>query len=170
MKFFGISGWSGSGKTTLLIKLIPALKERGLKVSTIKHAHHRFDVDKPGKDSYRHREAGATEVLISSHHRWALLHELENEGEPSLRELTAHMSPVDILLVEGFKSEPHMKMEIHRPSLGKPLISANDPTILGVATDDPDAIRHSLVAGVELLDLNSVDEIADFVLAKAEPL
>ena len=135
MKFFGISGWSGSGKTTLLVKLIPELKSRGLKVSTIKHAHHRFDVDKPGKDSYRHREAGATEVLISSHHRWALLHELENEGEPSLQELTAHMSEVDILLVEGFKSERHMKMEIHRPEVGKPLIASQDPTILGVATE-----------------------------------
>jgi molybdopterin-guanine dinucleotide biosynthesis adapter protein len=170
VKFFGISGWSGSGKTTLLVKLIPELKSRGLKVSTIKHAHHRFDVDKPGKDSYRHRDAGATEVLISSHHRWALLHELENEGEPSLQELTAHMSEVDILLVEGFKSERHMKMEIHRPVVGKPLIATEDTTILGVATDDVDALRSQLPETVALLDLNSVETIADFVLAKAEPL
>jgi molybdopterin-guanine dinucleotide biosynthesis adapter protein len=170
VKFFGISGWSGSGKTTLLVKLIPALKEKGLKVSTIKHAHHRFDVDKPGKDSYRHRDAGATEVLISSHHRWALLHELEDEGEPSLQELTAHMSAVDILLVEGFKSESHMKMEIHRPSVGKPLIAAQDPTILGVATDEPEIIRSMLPDEVVLLDLNDVAAIAEFVLAKAEPL
>jgi molybdopterin-guanine dinucleotide biosynthesis protein B len=170
MKLFGISGWSGSGKTTLLIKLIPALKARGLSVSTVKHAHHRFDVDKPGKDSFRHREAGATEVLISSHHRWALLHELENEGEPTLDELVQHMSEVDLLLVEGFKTENHVKMEIHRPVVGKPLIAAADNTILSVATDEPEAIASALPAGVKLLDINDVEAIADFVIAKAEPL
>ena len=114
MKVFGITGWSGSGKTTLMKALIPNLTARGLRVSTIKHAHHRFDVDKPGKDSYEHRAAGATEVMIGSANRWALMHELRDEPEPRLDDLIARMTPVDLLLVEGFKTEAHIKMEVYR--------------------------------------------------------
>ena len=120
MKVFGIAGYSGSGKTTLLEKLIPQLTARGLKVSVIKHAHHGFDIDKPGKDSYRHREAGATEVLLSCGDRWALMHERRDEVEPSLNELIGHLSPCDLVLIEGFKQEPVPKLEVYRPENGKP--------------------------------------------------
>src|SRR5260370_34393929 len=122
MKIFGFAGWSGSGKTTLMTALIPELVARGLTVSTIKHAHHAFDVDQPGKDSWRHREAGATEVLVASERRWALMHELRDAPEPSLDALVARISPVDLLLVEGFKRHPHPKLEVYRAALGKPLI------------------------------------------------
>jgi len=119
MKIFGLAGWSGSGKTTLVSRLIPLLTARGLSVSTIKHAHHGFDVDKPGKDSYVHRKAGATEVLVTSAHRWALMHENRGRPEPSMDELIGYMTPVDLLLVEGFKAYPHEKLEIYRPANGK---------------------------------------------------
>ena len=112
MKILGLTGWSGAGKTTLMVRLIPELVSRGLTVSTMKHAHHAFDVDRPGKDSYRHRAAGATEVLVSSEHRWALMHEHRGETEPSSTELMRHMTPVDLLLIEGFKRDPHDKLEI----------------------------------------------------------
>jgi len=135
MRVFGLVGWSGSGKTTLLVRLIPELTRRGVRVSTVKHAHHAFDVDKPGKDSWEHRQAGAAEVMISSAARWALMHEHRGAPEATLEELTRHMSPVDLLLVEGFKSHPHPKLEVHRPSLGKTLLCLEDPFIVAVASD-----------------------------------
>src|SRR5215470_1879511 len=132
MRIFGLAGWSGSGKTTLLAALIPELVARGLSVSTIKHAHHEFDVDRPGKDSWRHREAGASEVMVASSRRWALMRELRGAAEPSLEELIAKMGPADLLLVEGFKFDPHPKIEVHRPSIGKPLLFMDDPRIIAI--------------------------------------
>ena len=126
MRIFGLAGWSGSGKTTLMTLLIPELVSRGITVSTLKHAHHSFDVDQPGKDSWRHRQAGAGEVMISSQNRWALMHELRGAPEPSLDELVGRMSPADLLLIEGFKRHPHPKIEVYRPSLGKPLLHPAD--------------------------------------------
>src|ERR1700745_3491823 len=124
MRIIGLAGWSGSGKTTLLAKVIPRIVARGLAVSTLKHAHHDFDVDQPGKDSHTHRLAGATEVLIGSRRRWALVHELRGETEPTLTVLLRKLSPVDLVLIEGYKREPHPKLEIHRAALGLPLLSA----------------------------------------------
>jgi molybdopterin-guanine dinucleotide biosynthesis protein B len=160
MKILGLGGWSGSGKTTLLAKLIPELVRRGVTVSTMKHAHHGFDVDQPGKDSYVHRTAGATEVLIASERRWALLHEIRDAPEPSAVDLIRHMSPVDLLLIEGFKREPHDKLEIHRAENGKPLLSADDATYVAILSDGP-------VSGTRLpvLDLNDIPAIADFIIA-----
>ncbi|MGH7090572.1 MAG: molybdopterin-guanine dinucleotide biosynthesis protein B, partial [Stellaceae bacterium] len=135
MRVFGLAGWSGSGKTTLVTRLVPALVRRGVSVSTVKHAHHAFDVDQPGKDSWRHRQAGATEVLISSETRWALMHENRGAAEAALDRLLRHMSPVDLVLVEGFKRDSVPKLEIHRPSLGKPLICLGDPGVIAVASD-----------------------------------
>ncbi len=135
MKVIGLSGWSGAGKTTLLARLIPHLIAEGLRVSTMKHAHSNFDVDVPGKDSWLHRQAGATEVLISSGRRWALMHELRGTPEPPFAELLARMSPVDLLIVEGFKADPHPKIEVHRAANGKPLMFPKDSTIVGVASD-----------------------------------
>ncbi len=157
---FGLAGWSGSGKTTLVTRLLPELIRRGLTVSTLKHAHHAFDVDQPGKDSWRHREAGATEVMVSSANRWALMHEPRGAPEATLEELIRHMTPVDLLLVEGFKDQPHPKLEVHRPSLGKPLLCRDNPHIVAVASDTP-------IAGlaVPLLALDDVAAIAGFILA-----
>lgn len=135
MKVIGLSGWSGAGKTTLLARLIPHLIADGLRVSTMKHAHSNFDVDIPGKDSWLHRQAGATEVLISSGRRWALMHELRGAAEPRLTDLLAKMARVDILIVEGFKADPHPKIEVHRAANGKPLMFPKDPTIVGIAAD-----------------------------------
>ena len=135
MKVIGLAGWSGAGKTTLLTRVIPHLLGEGLRVSVIKHAHHAFDVDVPGKDSWRHREAGAAEVLVSSGKRWALMHELRGAAEPRLPELLAKLSRVDLVVVEGFKSEPHRKIEVHRLANGKPLLFPDDPAISGIATD-----------------------------------
>src|SRR6266568_4561206 len=135
MKVIGLAGWSGAGKTTLLTRLIPYFSAQGLRVSVIKHAHHQFDVDVPGKDSWRHREAGAAEVLVSSGKRWALMHELRGHSEPRLPELLAKLSRVDLVVVEGFKSEPHRKIEVHRAANGKPLLFPDDPAISGIATD-----------------------------------
>jgi len=137
MKVFGIAGWSGSGKTTMLVRVLPELIARGLKVSTIKHAHHAFDIDRPGKDSHQHRTAGASEVLISAGSRWALMHELRGEPEPSLEELLRRLTPVDLVLVEGFKFYPHSKLEVYRAEIGKPLLAPNDPHVVGIATDAP---------------------------------
>ncbi len=159
MKVFGLAGWSGSGKTTLVRSLIPEIIGRGVTVSTIKHAHHAFDVDKPGKDSYEHRAAGATEVMIGSANRWALMHELRGAPEPALSDLIARMSPVDLLLIEGFKREGHEKLEVHRPSVGKPMLCDGDPNIVAVASDE--AISG---LSIPLLDLNDVPGVADFVL------
>lgn len=158
VRVFGFAGWSGSGKTTLIEQLIPRLVARGLRVSLIKHAHHGFDIDKPGKDSYRHREAGATEVLITSTQRWVLMHELRDAPEPPLAEQVARMSPCDLVLVEGFKHEPIPKLEVHRPSVGKPLLHPDDANIVAVATDAP--VRTSL----PVLGLNDYDAIAAFVV------
>src|SRR5271169_3571336 len=131
-KIQGFAGYSGSGKTTLLEKIIPLLKQRGLRISVIKHAHHDFDIDKPGKDSFRHREAGAHEVMIASGHRWALMHELRRESEPSLEELCALLSPCDMVLVEGYKFSGIPKLEVHRAITGHPLLYPNDPNIIAV--------------------------------------
>ena len=135
MKVIGLAGWSGAGKTTLLSRLIPHFSGQGLRVSVIKHAHHSFDVDVPGKDSWVHRQSGATEVLVSSGKRWALMHELRGAPEPLLPELLRKMSAVDLVVVEGFKSEPHRKIEVHRLANGKPLLSPDDPAISGIVTD-----------------------------------
>jgi molybdopterin-guanine dinucleotide biosynthesis protein B len=135
MKVIGLAGWSGAGKTTLLTRLIPLLREQGLTVSVIKHAHHNFDVDVPGKDSWRHRQAGAEEVLVSSANRWALMHELRGAREPHLPELLAKLSRVDLVIVEGYKSEPHRKIEVHRRANGKPLLFPGDAGIVGVVSD-----------------------------------
>lgn len=159
MKVLGLAGWSGSGKTTLLVGLIPLLRRRGLTVSTVKHAHHRFDVDTPGKDSWRHREAGASEVMVASANRFALMHELRGAREPALDELLARMSPVDLVLVEGFKSEGHDKIEVHRAANGKPPLFPDDPAIIAVATDAP------LDTGtLPRLDLNDPEAIAEFAV------
>jgi molybdopterin-guanine dinucleotide biosynthesis adapter protein len=160
MQVMGIVGWSGSGKTSLLVELLPLLRAAGLSVSTMKHAHHRFDVDKPGKDSFRHREAGASEVLVVTSSRWVLMHESRDEPEPSIESLIERMTPVDLLLIEGFKTHHHPKLEIHRQSEGKPLLHPEDPEIVAVATDVP-----LPGAAVPQLDLNDPQAIADFILA-----
>ncbi len=135
MKVIGLAGWSGAGKTTLLARIIPHFLKEGLRVSVIKHAHHSFDVDVPGKDSWVHRQSGAAEVLVSSGQRWALMHELRGAAEPRLPELLKKMSPVDLVVVEGFKSEPHRKIEVHRAANGKAMLFPDDPAIVGIATD-----------------------------------
>jgi molybdopterin-guanine dinucleotide biosynthesis protein B len=135
MKVIGLAGWSGAGKTTLLARVIPYFRQHGLRVSVIKHAHHSFDVDVPGKDSWVHRQAGAEEVLVSSANRWALMHELRGEPEPRLPELLKKLSPVDLVVVEGFKSEPHRKIEVYRKANGKAPLFPDDPAIAGIATD-----------------------------------
>ena len=159
MKIFGLAGWSGSGKTTVIVSLLPKLLHRGFSVSTVKHAHHQFDIDSPGKDSHQHRRAGAKEVMISSINRWALMHEISDSKDPALAELTEHMSPVDLLIVEGFKWEPHLKMEIHRPSLGKPLLQPEDGNIIVVASDEP--IKG---LNVPVIPLGDISGIADFIV------
>ena len=158
MKVFGIAGYSGSGKTTLLEKLIPQFTARGLKVSVIKHAHHGFDIDRPGKDSYRHREAGATEVLLSCNDRWALMHERRDEGEISLDELISRLAPCDLVLIEGFKQEPVPKLEVYRPENGKPPLFPERSDIVALATDD------GIETTLPKLPLNDVGAMADFVM------
>jgi molybdopterin-guanine dinucleotide biosynthesis protein B len=161
MKVFGFAGWSGSGKTTLIERLVPALVARGLRVSVIKHAHHDFDIDKPGKDSHRFREAGSAEVLISSGTRWALMHEHRGAPEPALPELLGHLSAVDLVLVEGFKRDPLPKLEIHRAANGKPLLFPADPAIVAIASDD------AIDTVLPRFRLDDVDAIAGFVMANA---
>jgi molybdopterin-guanine dinucleotide biosynthesis adapter protein len=158
MKVFGIAGYSGSGKTTLMERLIPAFAQQGLKVSVIKHAHHHFDIDRPGKDSYRHREAGAFEVLISNGQRWALMHEVRGEPEATLEQLLLRLSPCDIVLVEGFKKEPVPKLEVHRAGFDGPLLYPNEPHIVAVATDEP------LKTELPQLDINYPDGVAYFIM------
>ena len=160
MKVFGLVGWSGSGKTTLLVNLIPELTARGLSVSTMKHTHHNFDIDRKGKDSYEHRAAGAREVMLTSGKRWVLQRELRDEGEPDMDELIARMAPVDLILIEGFKSHRHAKMEVFRPSVGKPMIAAEDDTVVAVASDE---VLQGLNCPV--LDMNDVAAVADFIVA-----
>ena len=162
MKTFGFAGWSGSGKTTLIEQLIPRFTRRGLKVSLIKHAHHTFDVDHPGKDSYRHRQAGAAEILVTSSRRWVLMHELRGAPEPSFEEQVKRISPCDLLLVEGFKFAPIPKLEVWRAATGEPLLHPNDPHIVAVASDT------KVETKLPLLDLNDVDGIAEFILKKLE--
>jgi molybdopterin-guanine dinucleotide biosynthesis adapter protein len=170
MRAFGLAGWSGSGKTTLMGRLLPELTGRGLSVSTVKHAHHDFDVDQPGKDSWQHRQAGATEVLVASGRRWALMHELRAAPEPSLLDLVRHMSPVDLLLVEGFKRHPMPKLEIWRPSLAKAPLWPEDLSVLAVATNEPLPENWRLRRALPVLDLDAAGAIADFILANAVPL
>jgi molybdopterin-guanine dinucleotide biosynthesis protein B len=160
MKIFGLAGWSGSGKTTLMVRLVPELVSRGLRVSTMKHAHHAFDVDQPGKDSFEHRKAGATEVLVTSANRWALMHENRGEPEPSVEALVSRMSPVDLLLIEGFKHHAHPKLEVFRRANGKPLLAPEDPMVLGVASDGPVP-----EVGIPVIDLDRPDLVADFIVA-----
>lgn len=165
MKVFGFTGYSGSGKTTLIEQLIPRMVLEGFKVSLIKHAHHGFDLDRPGKDSYRHREAGATEVLLSSNQRWALMHELRGAPEPTLHDQLKVLSPCDIVLVEGFKSVPIAKLEVHRPSHQRPLLYPENPSVIAIASDAPLAEPP---APLPLLDLNDADAISDFILRYLE--
>lgn len=158
MKIFGFAGYSGSGKTTLIEKLIPLVTQRGLKVSLVKHAHHTFDVDTPGKDSYRHRHAGCSEILITSSRRWVLMHELRGRPEPGLAEHINHISPCDLLLVEGFKHEHIPKLEVFRAEVGEPLLHPNDGNIIAIASD------QRLETKLPQFDLNDVGKIADFML------
>ena len=161
MKIFGLVGWSGSGKTPLVANLVPELIGRGVTVSTMKHTHHNFDIDKPGKDSHQHRLAGATEVLLTGSKRWALLHENRDAPEPSIDDLLARMDEVDLVLIEGFKSHKHQKMEVHRPAVGKPLLCPDDPTIVAVASDVeiPDV-------KLPVIGLENVATIADFIVGQ----
>ena len=158
MRVFGFAGWSGSGKTTLIEQLIPRFVGRGLTVSLIKHAHHEFDLDQPGKDSFRHRQAGCTEVLVTSAVRWALQHELRGAQELSLEHALQRLTPCDLALVEGFKAAPIPKLEVYRASVGKPLLHPGDPNVVAVATDGP------LATGLPVLPLGDADGIATFIL------
>jgi molybdopterin-guanine dinucleotide biosynthesis protein B len=161
MKVIGLAGWSGAGKTTLLARLIPHFIAQGLRVSTIKHAHHAFDVDVPGKDSWVHREAGASEVLVSSSQRFALMHELRGAAEPKLPQLLVKLAPVDLVLVEGFKTDPHRKIEVHRAGNGKTLLFPNDPAIVGVASD------VDVITDLPVAHLDDIQAIAAMMLALA---
>jgi molybdopterin-guanine dinucleotide biosynthesis protein B len=165
MRVIGLAGWSGAGKTTLIIKLIPELKRRGLTVATIKHAHHGFDIDQPGKDSFEHRAAGAGEVLVASRRRWALVHELREAPEPGLAQLLALLSPADLVVVEGFKTEAHPKVEVHRAANRQPFLYPTLPNVCAVATDAP-----LVNAPVPVVHLDDVPAIADHMIAAAVPL
>ena len=162
MRLIGFAGWSGSGKTTLVTTVLPVLIARGWRVSTIKHAHHGFDLDQPGKDSFAHRAAGASEVLISSANRWAIMHELRGAPEPELEELLTHLADVDLVIVEGFKRSAYPKIEIHRPSVGKPPLYPEDPNIIAIATDAP------IETKLPLLPLDRPEVIADFIMGLPE--
>jgi molybdopterin-guanine dinucleotide biosynthesis adapter protein len=164
MRIIGLAGWSGSGKTTLVTSVIPVLVRRGLKVATVKHAHHEFDTDQPGKDSWLHRHAGASEVAIVSSRRWAIVHELGHEPEPPLTEVLAKLSPVDLVIVEGFKRHSHPKLEVYRAVVGKPLLHPDDDCIVAVATDAP--LKE---AQVPVLMLDDIESIADMLQAEALP-
>jgi len=164
MRVFGFAGWSGSGKTTLIERLIPALVERGLRVSLVKHAHHEFDVDQPGKDSWRHRNAGCTEVLVSSSARYALIHELRGAPELTLGHALARLSPCDIALVEGYKAASIPKLEVWREEVGKPLLHPGDPHIVGIATDAPERFAAGRLPAFGLADIAAV---ATFVIDRA---
>jgi molybdopterin-guanine dinucleotide biosynthesis protein B len=165
MRIIGLAGWSGSGKTTLITKVLPRLIARGQRVSTLKHAHHGFDLDQPGKDSFMHRTAGATEVVISSAKRFAVLHELRDEPEWDLPDLLTKLAPVDLVLVEGFKRDAFPKLEIHRAANSKPLIHPDDPHIVAIASDVP-----LPEAKVPVVDLDDIELIADVLLKHATPL
>jgi molybdopterin-guanine dinucleotide biosynthesis protein B len=165
VRLIGLAGWSGAGKTTLLTRLIPVLSARGVSVSTLKHAHHAFDVDRPGKDSFEHRSAGARQVLVASALRWALMTELRDAPEPPLAELLSHLSPVDIVIVEGFKRDGHPKIEVHRAANGKPWLHPDDPAIAAVASDVPPPDRRLPHA-----HLDEIERVADLALRIAAPI
>jgi len=158
MKIFGVTGWKNAGKTGLMERLVSEITSRGLRVSTLKHAHHSFDVDHPGRDSYRHREAGASQVLLVSEHRWALMSEQRGAPEPALDVLLQKLSPVDLVLIEGYKREPHPKIEAFRAVANNPLIAANDKTIVAIASDCPIDIDRPV------FDLDNTTQIANFIL------
>jgi molybdopterin-guanine dinucleotide biosynthesis adapter protein len=165
MRVIGLAGWSGAGKTTLITKIIPVLAGRGLKVATVKHAHHEFDLDRPGKDSWLHREAGASEVAVVSSRRWAIIHELRDEPEPPLAAILAKLTPVDLVIVEGFKRHAHPKLEVFRTTVGKPLLYLDDDCIVAIATDAP-----LPQAALPVLMLDDVESIATVLQAEALPL
>lgn len=169
MRVIGLAGWSGAGKTTLIVKLIPALRARGFSVSTIKHAHHAFDIDEPGKDSYKHREAGATEVLVATANRFALMHELRGAPEPSLAELLTRLENVDFVIVEGFKAEAHAKLEVHRVANDKPYLFPDDPHIKAFLSDLADA-ASILPPNLRYAHLDDIDEIVALILKFAAPV
>lgn len=160
MRIFGVAGWKNAGKTGLMERLVTEITSRGYSVSTVKHAHHSFDVDHEGKDSHRHRVAGAREVLLASRNRFALMHELRTEDEPNLEALLNRLSPVDLVLVEGYKRDAHPKIEAHRAETGNPLIARNDPTVRAVASDT------LLDLDRPVFDLNDTKAVADFILAE----
>ena len=166
-KLFGFAGWSGSGKTTAIEQVIPHLRGRGLTVSLIKHAHHGFDIDQPGKDSWRHRRAGCGEVLITSSVRWALMHELRDEPELTLPQALCRLSPCDLVLIEGYKWAAIPRLEIHRPAIGKPLLFPDDPGIIGLATDAPSQFSG---ARLPVLDLSNAGALCEFVIAHCTEL
>lgn len=166
MRVIGLAGWSGAGKTTLIVKLIPYLCERGFSVSTLKHAHHAFDVDQPGKDSYLHREAGAREVLVASDRRFALMHELRGAAEPTLAELLRRMDRADLVLIEGYKRDAHAKIEVHRAANGKSWLYPGDASIAAVATDASEGVPAHLPHA----HLDDIQAIAGLLLALARPV
>ena len=165
MRIIGIAGWSGAGKTTLLTKVIPCIVSRAIRVSTIKHAHHSFDIDRPGKDSHSHRMAGATEVMVGSARRWAMVHELRGEPEPTLRALLERLSPVDLVLIEGYKRASHPKLEVHRASVRKPLLYPEDSAVVAVASDEP-----LPDARIPVVDLDDIEAISNLLLRHAVPI
>jgi molybdopterin-guanine dinucleotide biosynthesis protein B len=165
MRIIGLAGWSGSGKTTLITKVIPVLAGRGLKIATIKHAHHEFDIDQPGKDSWLHRASGASEVLVASSRRWALIHELRGEPEPPLQDILAKLAPADLIIVEGFKRHAHPKLEVYRAAVGKPLLYPDDDCIVAIASDG--ALPQ---APLPVLQLDDIEGIANVLQAEALPL
>ncbi|WP_173009360.1 molybdopterin-guanine dinucleotide biosynthesis protein B [Methylobacterium sp. P1-11] len=164
MRVIGLAGWSGAGKTTLLVRAIPVLVARGVKVATLKHAHHDFDTDWPGKDSYEHRKAGASEVLVSSGRRWAQVHELGDEEEATLAQLLRRISPCDLIVVEGYKREPIPKIEVHRVDNGRPPIHPLDATIVGIASD-----VGFPASGLPVVDLNDTEAVTRLMLDVAVP-
>ncbi|CAO4173680.1 molybdopterin-guanine dinucleotide biosynthesis protein B [Methylorubrum extorquens] len=165
LRVIGLAGWSGAGKTTLLARLIPVLVARGVRVATLKHAHHAFDIDQPGKDSFVHRQAGASEVIVSSARRWAQIREVGEGAEATLPELLRRLSPTGLALVEGFKREAHPKLEVFRAANGRPPLHGDDPRIVGIASDVPFP-----QAAVPVVGLDDVEAIADLVTARAEAL
>jgi molybdopterin-guanine dinucleotide biosynthesis protein B len=164
-RVLGIAGWSGSGKTTLITRLIPLLSGRGVRIATLKHAHHAFDVDQPGKDSYEHRKAGAAEVIVSSARRWVQMHEIGDGMEAGLDELLRRLSPCDLVLVEGFKTERHAKLEVFRSATGKTPLHPQDPYIVAIASD-----QQFPGVSIPVVDLNDIEAVAQVVLERAEPL
>ncbi|MBF9046911.1 molybdopterin-guanine dinucleotide biosynthesis protein B [Rhodobacterales bacterium LSUCC0031] len=160
MKIYGVAGWKNTGKTTLTERLVAELVGQGLRVSTIKHAHHATEIDHPGRDSYRHRAAGASQVIVASPLRWALMTELRGADEPPLAALLAHFDPCDLILIEGYKTAPHPKIETHRQAAGRDLLALSNPTIRAIASDGP------IDTNLPRFDLNNVAAIAAFIRAE----